>query len=583
MLLRHAAVRGASIRAASGAVIASTRGYSCELVQRSPNALPSSRSGRRRPLSSDADPCPPPPTPSSLPQAAQELGFPPPPPPNRGPISPPTDLASSENGCGGGSGGGDTTIAAAAAAPGVTVQVSMADSRSREKSVPVQDPLDPSFEPFGDSLDDESGALRTVDGVGGGGGGGGGGSGGSGGGTTSLDDAWEIDGGAADGGQAAGPLAAAVGTAAPTGNRGDPDGGGGTGSVSPAFLGGGTGAAAQSPVGVKVKVARSGDERAHKIWVTGGGDGGSVTEHEWKAERPSGSAKEDTAVIQFHSRSEINHSRFQGFGVVKKDKAEDIRTLVDSFTAPALAAALRDRETALHACAYLLDKGNLAGVRRALFPFTAQQVANSRRQTKSLDIDSEGFTTMHMYTLRKVLQRLPRYVTTLTEQRASVVIPLCNVDGVASVLFTKRASTMRAHKNEVCFPGGKVDIGQDQHIIQTALREMGEEIGILESSVDVLGVLRCDWAELASLIGVAVTPVVGFLGNLSREQINPNPDEVSHCFTIPIRYLLQQNRWKLEKYKAPAFVGGPYEIWGLTGYILHRLVNDVIRQHLAVM
>ncbi|CAN0437021.1 unnamed protein product, partial [Scytosiphon promiscuus] len=52
---------------------------------------------------------------------------------------------------------------------------------------------------------------------------------------------------------------------------------------------------------------------------------------------------------------------------------------------------------------------------------------------------------------------------------------------------------------------------QDQHIIQTALREMGEEIGILESSVDVLGVLRCDWAEVASLIGVAVTPVVGFL------------------------------------------------------------------------
>ncbi|CAN0123439.1 unnamed protein product, partial [Hapterophycus canaliculatus] len=58
--------------------------------------------------------------------------------------------------------------------------------------------------------------------------------------------------------------------------------------------------------------------------------------------------------------------------------------------------------------------------------------------------------------------------------------------------------------------------------------------------------------------------------------------QVSHCFTIPIRYLLQQDRWKLEKYKAPAFVGGPYQIWGLTGYILHRLVNDVIRQHLAV-
>lgn len=41
-------------------------------------------------------------------------------------------------------------------------------------------------------------------------------------------------------------------------------------------------------------------------------------------------------------------------------------------------------------------------------------------------------------------------------RRASVVIPLCNVDGVASVLFTKRSGRLRAHKNEVCFPGGKV-------------------------------------------------------------------------------------------------------------------------------
>lgn len=36
------------------------------------------------------------------------------------------------------------------------------------------------------------------------------------------------------------------------------------------------------------------------------------------------------------------------------------------------------------------------------------------------------------------------------------MIPLCNVDGVASVLFTKRSGRLRAHKNEICFPGGKV-------------------------------------------------------------------------------------------------------------------------------
>jgi hypothetical protein len=51
----------------------------------------------------------------------------------------------------------------------------------------------------------------------------------------------------------------------------------------------------------------------------------------------------------------------------------------------------------------------------------------------------------------------------------------------------------------------------------------------------VLGVLRLDWADVASIVGVAVTPVVGYVGDLSKEQLRPNPDEVSHCFTIPLK------------------------------------------------
>lgn len=56
-------------------------------------------------------------------------------------------------------------------------------------------------------------------------------------------------------------------------------------------------------------------------------------------------------------------------------------------------------------------------MRKTLLPFTARQVAKSRRALKRLDLDPEGFTKVHMYTLKKVLQRLPRHVTTLTEQR----------------------------------------------------------------------------------------------------------------------------------------------------------------------
>ncbi|CAM9267710.1 unnamed protein product [Ectocarpus fasciculatus] len=495
MLLRHAAARGAAARAAS------IRGAACGFLHvgdSDPNGQALSqaprRSARRRPLSTEANPAqqqptrdrepPPPPSP------------PPPPPHKSGPFS--------GSGGGGGDGGGGAArgdAASAAAATGVTVDTTAGGGGGGE------DRVDLSFQRSDDNLENGSNKL------------GGGGSGGGGGVGTSLDDAWEIN--DSDSSDAGGRLKTPADSIVP-------------------LKDGGEAAARISPEG-QPKVAPPGDERAHKIWVTGGGDGDSVSEHEW-AERASGSGKEDTAVIQFHSLQEAALRRFEGLGVIKEDKAEDIHTLVESFTAPALAAALRDRETALHMCAHLLEQGDLAGVRKVLLPFTGKQVAESRRALGRLDLEPEGFTKTHMYALRKVLQRLPRHVTTLTEQRASVMIPLCNVDGVASVLFTKRSGTMRAYKNDVCFPGGKVDIGQDQHIIQTAVREMGEEIGILESSVDVLGVLRCDWSEVASLIGVAVTPVVGFLGNLSQEQIHPNPDEVSHCFTIPVRYLLEEDR-----------------------------------------
>jgi 8-oxo-dGTP pyrophosphatase MutT (NUDIX family) len=48
----------------------------------------------------------------------------------------------------------------------------------------------------------------------------------------------------------------------------------------------------------------------------------------------------------------------------------------------------------------------------------------------------------------------------------------------------QRSHMLRTHKNEVCFPGGKVDRGVDRNIVSTAIREVGEEIGIQTSDID---------------------------------------------------------------------------------------------------
>jgi len=171
---------------------------------------------------------------------------------------------------------------------------------------------------------------------------------------------------------------------------------------------------------------------------------------------------------------------------------------------------------------------------------------------------------------------MPRTVTTAHTQRAGVVIPLCTVKGVPSLLFEKRPPDLRTHPDEVCLPGGMVCDVNDTTIISTCLREMKEEIpGLNMNNVEVLGVLRCNWGEVHHLVGVAVTPVVCYLGEIP-EDLSHNSDEVAKVFTIPLSNLLKGDLWMQKQDLAPIFVGGPEIIWGLTGYILERFVKDII-------
>ena len=76
-------------------------------------------------------------------------------------------------------------------------------------------------------------------------------------------------------------------------------------------------------------------------------------------------------------------------------------------------------------------------------------------------------------------------------------------------------------------------------------------------------------------MGVAVTPVVCFLGEVPST-LAPNPDEVAEVFTVPLAALLQRHLWVHRENMAPVFLGGPYVIWGLTGYILDRFHKDIL-------
>lgn len=262
-------------------------------------------------------------------------------------------------------------------------------------------------------------------------------------------------------------------------------------------------------------------------------------------------------------------------GVFRDNQEDDIAVLVKNFTAPALAEALRSREATLQRAATMLSIGNIDGVKEILFPFLRENVQKRRIREHKINL-TNSLTRAEIVILQRYLHRLPRRVFYNSSRRASVVIPLCNVDGKASILFERRSSKVRTYKHQVCFPGGMLEEGVDATIVQTSLRETEEELGIPRERIEVLGVLRCKWDEVASMTGIAVTPVVGFIGELDELQLVPNSDEVEEYFTVTLEQLVDENNWAAHNFASPVYVGSRYKIWGLTGYLLHKFVQNVL-------
>lgn len=156
---------------------------------------------------------------------------------------------------------------------------------------------------------------------------------------------------------------------------------------------------------------------------------------------------------------------------------------------------------------------------------------------------------------------------------AAVALPLLVADGVLSVLFTVRTSTVEHHKNEISFPGGRVDEG-DRDELAAALRETWEEIGIGPSSLKVLG--RMD--DFESISGYRVRPFAVFLLD-QKPEFAPHPGEVSEIITVPLPHLLDPKNHRVDHFMGTK--GKPLNffhwenkvIWGLTGAILRHFME----------
>ena len=164
--------------------------------------------------------------------------------------------------------------------------------------------------------------------------------------------------------------------------------------------------------------------------------------------------------------------------------------------------------------------------------------------------------------------------------QAAVLAPLFQDHGIWKILYIRRSNFLENHKGEVAFPGGGKE-PSDKDLIQTALRETQEEIGIPAEKIKILGTLP----QIATVTKYLVTPVIGVIDWPAK--IIENSLEVSRSFSIPLNWLMDENNWKLQEFELPnkryvkTVVYDPYDgetLWGFTAKVTHQLIEIIKKQ-----
>jgi len=164
---------------------------------------------------------------------------------------------------------------------------------------------------------------------------------------------------------------------------------------------------------------------------------------------------------------------------------------------------------------------------------------------------------------------------------AAVLVALHGDNSDPQVILTQRAFHLNNHAGEVAFPGGMWD-ATDTDLLQTALREAHEEIGLLPSLVEPIATLPVAIPKRRSL---KVTPFVGLVdGPLD---LVADPGEIGALFDAPLRQFMNVDHYDYfemkTEYGALSFPFLPYngyKIWGFTLKVLTDMLNTTLEANI---
>jgi 8-oxo-dGTP pyrophosphatase MutT (NUDIX family) len=173
----------------------------------------------------------------------------------------------------------------------------------------------------------------------------------------------------------------------------------------------------------------------------------------------------------------------------------------------------------------------------------------------------------------------PAYRPHMTKQQilaynpklGGVMLLLYEKNSELHIVFTQRREYKGVHSAQMSFPGGKKDEG-DETLVQTALRETCEEIGVSAGKIQLLGQLTEIYIPPSNFL---VYPSIGYGHNITS--FSPQESEVAQIVEIPLTFFFDKQNVNMQAevrlfgdniVHVPAYIFGTHIIWGATAIML---------------
>lgn len=157
--------------------------------------------------------------------------------------------------------------------------------------------------------------------------------------------------------------------------------------------------------------------------------------------------------------------------------------------------------------------------------------------------------------------------------RAGVLVLFYPWNDSLFLVLTRRTEQMRHHQAQISFPGGRQEPGED--LVQTAMRETKEELGIQPDSSRLLGTLTPLYIPPSN---TCIHPVVATLPQ--RPEFVRSPKEVETVIEVPLAHLrdpinVHEEIWTLRgiPVRVPFYLFKGNKIWGATAMVLAELLE----------